>query len=169
MPDFLRWAEECWPGETADGGAACRYQVKGRLLTGEEAVICTLAEGCCPLQAIRPTTGGRHTAVCLEPRGVLSDWQQVVENSAGDRADRYMTTDVVSARPRTPLPEVARRMIEARLHTIPVLDAQGRPVGVVSSTDVLAAVAADRLSEPGPAGGETTPLDEAPILEGAFR
>jgi CBS domain-containing protein len=167
VPDFLRWAEEWWPGET-DEVPACRYQVKGRLLTGEEAVICTLAEGSCPLQAIRPTTGGRHTAVCLEPRGVLSDWQQVVEkNPAGDRADRYMTTDIVFAGPQTPLPELARRMIEARLHTIPVLDEQGRPVGVVCSTDVLA-VAADWLCEPVSAGGEPSPFDEARFLKEYF-
>ena len=64
--DLLRWAL----GE-ARGGAedvpppACPYQVKGRLLTGADAVICTRAQGSCPLQEVRPMTGGRHTAVCL--------------------------------------------------------------------------------------------------------
>ena len=58
--DFLRWAEDGCPG-AADGPAlACPYQVKGRRLTGEETVICTLAEGGCPLQEVRPLTGGRH-------------------------------------------------------------------------------------------------------------
>jgi CBS-domain-containing membrane protein len=75
--DFLRWAEDGCPGEADDPASACSYQTKGRLLTGEEAVICTLAEGSCPLQRMRPTTQGRHTAVCLAPTGVLTDWQQV--------------------------------------------------------------------------------------------
>src|SRR5262249_44754110 len=36
--------------------------VEGRLLTGQEAVICMLAEGSCPLQRMQPSTGGRHVA-----------------------------------------------------------------------------------------------------------
>ena len=53
--DLIRWAL----GE-ARGGAedvpppACPYQVKGRLLTGADAVICTRTEGSCPLQELRP-------------------------------------------------------------------------------------------------------------------
>jgi len=49
--------------------AACPYQVKGRLLTGEEAVICTKSEGSCPQQVMRPSTGGRHQAICTLPSG----------------------------------------------------------------------------------------------------
>jgi hypothetical protein len=62
---------------------ACPYQVQGYLLTGEQAVICMLAEGYCPLQARRPTTAGRDTAVCLLPLGVHCDWQQVNEDFGG--------------------------------------------------------------------------------------
>lgn len=66
-----------------DGPApCCLYQVKGRLLTGEEAVICTLEPGACPLQRERPTTAGRHTVVCLQPQGIFSDWQQEAEGCA---------------------------------------------------------------------------------------
>jgi CBS domain-containing protein len=140
--DFLRWAEDGCPDAASGLAHACSYQMKGRLLTGEEAIVCTLAEGSCPLQVMRPTTGGRHIAVCLRPTGVLSDWQQVAENAPGE-AGRYMTTDIVSVETRTPLPEVARKMVDAHIHRVPVLDERGRPVGIVSSTDVLAAVARD--------------------------
>jgi CBS domain-containing protein len=155
--DFLRWAEDGCPDATSDLAHACSYQMKGRLLTGEEAVVCTLAEGSCPLQVMRPTTGGRHVAVCLQPTGVLSDWQQVAENAPGE-AGRYMTTDIVSVGTGTPLPEVARKMVDAHIHRVPVLDERGRPVGIVSSTDVLAAVARDsrRLAD------EETNFDFAP-------
>jgi CBS-domain-containing membrane protein len=155
--DFLGWVEDGCPDAASGLARACSYQEKGRLLTGEEAVVCTLAEGSCPLQVMQPTTGGRHVAVCLQPTGVLSDWQQVPENVPSE-ASRYMTTDVVSVGRRTPLPEVVRRMVDAHVHRVPVLDKVGRPVGIVSSTDVLAAVARDsrRLA------GEETKFDFAP-------
>jgi len=144
--DLVRWAEEQGRGAEDGPVPACRWQVKGRLLTGEGAVICTLAEGCCPLQTMRPTTGGRHTAICMERSGILSDWQQVTESrSLPGSVRRYMTADVVTVGPETPLPELTRAMIDAHIHCIIVVDAEQRPIGVVSSTDVLAAVGyADR-------------------------
>ena len=139
--DFVHWAEEGGKGAEEVPLPACPYQVKGRLLTGEEAVLCTLAEGNCPLQEMRPTTGGRHTAVCLQPSGVLSDWQQVTENLPVSAVRRYMTADVVTVGPQTPLPELARTMIDAHIHRVIVVDEERKPIGVVSSTDLLAAMA----------------------------
>ena len=139
--DFVHWAEEGAQGAEDVPLPACPYQVKGRLLTGEEAVICTLAEGSCPLQEMRPTTGGRHTAVCLQRNGVLPDWQQVTKNLPVSAVQRYMTADVVTVGPQTPLPELARTMIDAHIHRVIVVDGQRRPIGIVSSTDILAALA----------------------------
>ncbi len=62
--DWLEAEREAGYGPGPDQIPACPYQVKGRLLTGEEAVICTQCEGSCPLQVIHPETGGRHTALC---------------------------------------------------------------------------------------------------------
>jgi CBS domain-containing protein len=149
--DCLRWAEEGPSGPSLGPAPSCRFQVKGRLLTGEEAVICILPPGTCPLQAVRPTTAGRHTAVCRQPLGVLSDWQQVPEGSPDDSVQRCMTSDVVTASPQTPLPELARKMIDARTRLAPVIDERGRPVGVVSSTDILGAVAWEWLGSGHPA------------------
>lgn len=139
--DFVRWAEEAGHGAEDVPLPACPYQVKGRLLTGEPAVICTLAEGCCPLQEVRPTTAGRHTTVCRQPTGVLCDWQQVTENLPRDAVRHYMTADIVTALPQTPLPELARMMIDAHIHRVIVVDVGRKPVGVVASTDLLAALA----------------------------
>lgn len=139
--DVLHWVEKGCPETVNEPPPACTYQIKGRLLTGEPAVICTLAEGTCPLQVMHPTTGGRHVATCLQPRGILNDWQQTHENEPADSVARYVTTDLVTAEPLTPVVELARRMFEAHIHRIPVLDEQGRPVGVVTSTDILAALA----------------------------
>lgn len=137
--DVVRRATER-PGAKIGPLPSCPFQVKGRLLTGEDAVICTLAEGRCPLQEVRPTTGGRHTVVCRQPSGTLCDWQLVPENVPDDRVGRYMTADLVTAAPTTPLSELARDMLDAHIHRIVVVDAQRRPIGMVSSTDILAAV-----------------------------
>ena len=48
-----------------------------------------------------------------------------------------MTTAVVSVRPSTPLKEVARLLIDFRVSGLPVVDDDGRVVGVVSEADFL--------------------------------
>jgi CBS-domain-containing membrane protein len=54
---------------------------------------------------------------------------------------QYMTADVAAVAPATPVHEVARRMLDADVHRLLVLDCDRRPIGVVTGTDVLAAVA----------------------------
>lgn len=139
--DFLRWTEQEKRGVKEVPIPACPYQVKGRLLTGEEAVICTLAEGLCPLQVMRSTIGGRHTALCTLSSAGHSDGQQEFKDLPDDAVSRYMTTDIVTTGPETPLPRLARMMIDAHIHRLIVVDEKQRPIGVVSSTDLLAAMA----------------------------
>jgi CBS domain-containing protein len=139
--DLVHWAAEGAKGLDDVPLPACPYQVKGRLLTGEEAVLCTLAEGGCPLQKMQPTLGGGHIAVCVQPYGIVSDWQQLTEHLPTSVVRHYMTADVVTVGGATPLPELARTMINAHIHRLVVVDGQRRPMGMVSSTDVLAALA----------------------------
>jgi len=138
--DFLRWAEEDRLAVAAHDIRTCRYQMKQRLEAGQEAVACTLCEGACPLQVMQPATGGRRIAVCLMPHDVLSDWQQVEEDVPEGEVGKYMTADVVTVPPGTPLKDLTRMMIDAHIHRVVVVDEDGRPIGVVSSTDVLAAL-----------------------------
>jgi len=58
----------------------------------------------------------------------------------------YMTADPVTAAPSATVPELARMMLDAHVHRVIVVDKGGRPVGVVSSTDLLAAVAYGRTT-----------------------
>jgi CBS domain-containing protein len=59
----------------------------------------------------------------------------------GDEAvSRHMTADPVMASPATPITRLARMMIDAHIHRVVVVDEGRRPLGMVSSTDVLAAV-----------------------------
>jgi CBS domain-containing protein len=147
--DFLRWTEEK-PHAERQPIHTCPYQTEGRLLGGQETVVCTLGPGRCLLQVMQPTEAGPHTPVCLMPHDVLCDSQQVPEEARCDEVARYMTKDVVSARPDTPLPELARMMIDAHIHRVLVTDEHERPVGIVSATDVLAALAREACAAVGP-------------------
>ncbi len=53
------------------------------------------------------------------------------------RVEQIMTTDVVSARPDTPLKEIARTLAERSISAMPVLDEHGRLLGIVSERDLL--------------------------------
>jgi CBS domain-containing protein len=52
-----------------------------------------------------------------------------------------MTADPVTARADVRVGELARLMLDAHVHRVIIADPTGRPVGIVSTTDVLAAVA----------------------------
>jgi CBS domain-containing protein len=54
---------------------------------------------------------------------------------------RHMTVDVVTSPPQGLLSEVARQMLDAHIHRVIVVDERGQPLGIVSSSDLLAAVA----------------------------
>jgi CBS-domain-containing membrane protein len=77
-----------------------------------------------------------------ESADVCSDWQLMeLDQVPEDEVSRYMTTDVVATRPEAGIGEIARWMVDAHIHRVIILDSAQRPVGVVSSTDILAAVA----------------------------
>jgi CBS-domain-containing membrane protein len=57
-----------------------------------------------------------------------------------DEVRCYMTEDPVTVSPDTPVAELARMMVDAHIHRVIVVDGEGRPVGIVSGTDILAAV-----------------------------
>jgi CBS domain-containing protein len=94
---------------------------------------------------------------------ICSDWQMIdVEQMPVDEVCRYMTTDLVTASPETPIGDVARRMLDAHIHRVIIVNAQGRPIGVVSTTDILAAVAyATRDRAEGPKHGASYEKAEA--------
>jgi CBS-domain-containing membrane protein len=87
-----------------------------------------------------------------------SAWQVLDEQPfADDGVGRYMTLDPVTAPPTTPVNELARMMSDAHIHRVIIVDEQGRPTGVVSSMDVLAAVsrAPGGFNSPTGLGGES--------------
>jgi CBS domain-containing protein len=53
------------------------------------------------------------------------------------RVADVMTRDVATVRPDTPLKDVARELIERGISGMPVVDDEGRVVGVISETDLV--------------------------------
>ncbi|MDR7591166.1 MAG: CBS domain-containing protein, partial [Armatimonadota bacterium] len=61
------------------------------------------------------------------------------------RAKDVMTAPAVTVRPDTPVVEAARIMARRRISGLPVVDEEGRLVGIVTEADLL-------LKEAGPGG-----------------
>jgi CBS domain-containing protein len=143
--DFLRLAEkrEDVTRPTAPPlPVTCAFQARHRRPDGTEVTLCTLPPGVCPIQVKQTGPGGKELLVCSEPHCVLVDWQMVnVEKLPGDEVRLFMTPDPVTVRPDTAIRTLARMMVDAHIHRIVVADEEGKPVGVVSSTDLLAALA----------------------------
>jgi len=58
-----------------------------------------------------------------------------------DEVSAYMTTDPVTSGPEARISELAGKMVDAHIHRIVVVDEEQHPIGIVSGTDILAAVA----------------------------
>lgn len=120
----------------------CQFQMTNVGPDCREHVTCTLAQGSCPFQRLQTSFDGREEIVCLAPHTVLADWQVVQTEALPVSPIRlHMTSDPVTAAPKTPVRVLARMMLDAGIRRVIVTDAAGRPVGVISSFDVLAAVA----------------------------
>lgn len=52
-------------------------------------------------------------------------------------AKDVMTTPVVTVSPETPVAQIAKRLLQRRISAVPVIDAAGRPVGIVSEGDLM--------------------------------
>lgn len=61
-----------------------------------------------------------------------------IEREAADvRAEDIMTPSVVTVRPETTVPEAAKLMLDAQVKRLPVIDEEGRVLGIVSRRDLL--------------------------------
>ncbi len=58
-----------------------------------------------------------------------------------DAVDHFMCKDPVTVAPHVRIGELARMMLDAHIHRIIVVDAEKRPIGIITTTDLLAALA----------------------------
>jgi CBS domain-containing protein len=75
------------------------------------------------------------------PNGVLSDWQKATKDLPRSAVRRHMTTDVITVKPEARLSELAQTMLDACIHRVIVVDELRKPIGIITSMDILAAVA----------------------------
>jgi CBS domain-containing protein len=73
----------------------------------------------------------------------IAPWGEVIDidDSPDNEICHYMTAQPVSVAPTAPIGELAQKMVDAHIHRVLVVVDQSRPCGIVSSTDILAAVA----------------------------
>ena len=86
-------------------------------------------------------SGHTNRAACAASPAFTTSWQNIDPDRLPDDTVRdYMTRDAVTVHGTTPLVALAQRMIDVHIHRVIVTDQAGKVVGIVSSTDVLAAV-----------------------------
>jgi CBS domain-containing protein len=124
----------------------CVFQAKHTTRTsdGKEVTRCMLPSdfGECPIQRKQEGPDGTKMNICSQPNSIFVAWQMVdVEKLPGDAVSRFMTPDTVTAQPATSIRVLARMMMDIHIHRIIVVDKLRRPIGVVSTTDVLEALA----------------------------
>lgn len=61
--------------------------------------------------------------------------------SAGHNLAHVMSSRVLSATPTTEIHEIARVMLDEHVSAIPILDSSRHPVGILSTSDILRAIA----------------------------
>ena len=73
----------------------------------------------------------------------LTPWGEVIDITEYPDSEvrRYMTAQPVTVAPAAPVGELAQKMVDAHIHRVLVVVDRNRPQGIVTSTDVLAAVA----------------------------
>jgi CBS domain-containing protein len=86
---------------------------------------------------------GQPEGPANEPRSSCVCAWQIIESAdlPEHQVGELMTADPVTITPTTPITDLARKMLDAHIHRVIVLDDKGHPIGIVSSTDILAAVA----------------------------
>jgi len=83
--------------------------------------------------AAKPGTGDRSAH---------SSWQMLeAEDLPVNLVRRHMTANPVTVPPEMPIGELVQKMVDAHIHRVIVVDEENKPLGIISSTDVLAAVA----------------------------
>jgi CBS domain-containing protein len=89
----------------------------------------------------QPGPDGKGLLLCLESHCVLMDWQVTPpDHLAAEEVRQFMTADPVCVPPETAIGTIARMLIDAHIHRVIVVDPDGKPVGIVTSTDLLAAL-----------------------------
>lgn len=115
------------PMLTLDADTPVSEAARGMLEAGIKSVV-VVGEACHPEGIFTSTDAVR----------VAADATPTDEATVGE----YMTTDVETVSPDEPLPAVARRMANLDVSHLPVTDADGNGLGILTTTDLTEALSA---------------------------
>jgi len=115
------------PMLTLDAETTVAEAARGMAEAGIKSVV-VVGEGCRP-EGIFTSTDALHVA---------ADGHVPTDATV----EEYMTTAVETVSPDEPLPVVARRMVESDISHLPVTDADGDGVGILTTTDLTEALSA---------------------------
>ena len=90
--------------------------------------------------------GGEMVGV-LTKTDVVGQIRQCAGNSCVTRVDAVMTRDVVACRPGDWLHDVWSVMKERSLQRIPIVDQDGRPIGIIYARDALQSLLSEAENE----------------------
>jgi len=125
MADTLVRDAMTTPMLTLDADTPVDEAADGMLEAGIKSVV-VVGEACRPEGIFTSTDAVR----------VAADATPADETTVG----AYMSTDVETVGPDDPLPVAARRMLDAGISHVPVTDADGTGVGILTTTDLAAAL-----------------------------
>jgi CBS domain-containing protein len=91
-----------------------------------------------------------------EATNFIAPWGEMIaiDDAPDNEIRHYMTRQPVTVAPTAPVGELAQKMIDAHIHRILVVADDDRPCGIVTSTDILAAVARAAANAPPKAAGK---------------
>lgn len=118
-----------------------RARVSGAPVVDEEGRCVGVFSATDVLRLTEKSGGNGKTALPTES-DVCLDWQLVEAGFLpNEEVGRFMTRDVETISPAAGIAEMARRMLDTHIHRLIVVDSTYRPLGIVSSMDILSAVA----------------------------
>src|SRR3990170_3718371 len=138
LSDFDLMAAE-WLSSDAKSLEAMRTMTAGELMTTPLDSVEAGLPACDAAQKMR--AGGTSRLIVMErgkPVGIISTSENVAD---------VMSRAILVCREETPLCSVARAMTDAQYRSVLVVDAMGRPLGVVSGFDMLAYCGEDGCAE----------------------
>lgn len=118
----------------------CRSQVSGApVVDGEGRIVGVLSSFDFVHWA---ENGGSPMVPCHDDERAWKPWQMLDhEKHAKTMVADVMTRDPVTASPKTHVADLARMMLDAHIHRVIIVDEDRHPIGVISSMDILAALA----------------------------
>jgi CBS domain-containing protein len=126
----------------AERTVTCPFVKTFRDRTGQEVALCNLPLGVCSIQRPAKDPKGADRVICSQPHDVPVDFGVVeVEKLPENPVQQFMTPDPVTVPCDASIQTVARMMTDAHIHRVIVVREGNIPAGVISATDLLAALA----------------------------